>query len=344
MKSYLTAALPAPPFIYTRPTVLKTNLILTGLLSVQIALLAVSADLYALLNIACAVLGALAVDLPFRYKNGISPVFSSQAMVTGLLIGFFMPAGIGFVFVFFLSAFSLFVSKTVFGGSGSNWINPTAAAVCMAYLSRPAGFPPALSGAALIREHGGFFQVLEANGLVKLSADFSITSLLNSVLLHGVGVTLPEGYISLFLNSASPIPAFRYNIVTLLSSIVLFAVRVTDYIIPACFLAAYGTAVWIFAQVPVTGAYFSGDILAALLTGGVLFSAFFVLTESSSAPKTKYGKALCGGLTGLAAFCICGAGASPVGAVFSAVFVNILAPLIEKMEETIQAGKRKLYE
>lgn len=344
MKTYLNVVLPAPPFIYTRSLVLKTDIMLISLLCIQLALLAFSMDFYALLNIACALLGAVSVEYLFQYMNKCPVKFSTQVITTGLLIGFFMPISIGFVFVFFLSAFSLFVSKIIFGGSGKNWINPVAAAACIAYISHPESFPSALYGAALIRGHGGFFQVLEANGLLKLKTDFSVTSLLNSVLLHGIGVTLPEGYVSLFLNSTSVVPAFRYNIISLLSSVVLFAFKAADYILPSCFLITYGIAVFVFSQVPITGAYFSGDILAALLTGGILFSAFFVLTEPSSSPKTKYGKALCGFLTGVIAFCICGSGASPAGAVFSVLFANMITPLIEKMEVKIQAGKRKLYE
>ena len=232
----------------------------------------------------------------------------------------------------------------MFGGTGRNWLNPVAFAVCAAYISRPEAFPPLISDFSLLREKGSIFALMEANGLLKLKTDFTVTSALNSLLLHGVGVTLPEGYISLFLNSTSSIPAFRYNIVTLMSSIILFSIRVADYILPAFFLTTYAILVWVFGMVPVSNIYFTGDILSAVLTGGVLFAAFFVMTEPASSPKTKYGKAMSGFFTGLFAFFICAHGASPAGIFFAIILSNVISPLIEKLEIKIQAKKRSRYE
>lgn len=340
----LTALTPVSPFVYTRFTSAKINITIILLLAIQFLILAALGDFAACIHIILAALGSCFVEHLLQYLNTEKITFSLGAIITGLLIGFFMPAEIGFVFVFVISALSIFISKSLFGGTGSNWINPAAFAICMAYISHPAAFPPVISQLALLKEKGNMFAVLQASGFLRVKADFTVTSALNSILLHGVGVTLPEGYISLFTDSTSSIPAFRFNLITILSSIVLFGLRAADYIFPAVFIAVYGILIWIFAQVPVTGMYFSGDILAAYLTGGVLFAAVFILTESSSAPKTKYGKAICGALTGIFAFFICGAGASPAGILFAIVLTNILTPLVEKLETKIQSLKRKRYE
>ncbi|UTC68257.1 MULTISPECIES: RnfABCDGE type electron transport complex subunit D [unclassified Treponema] len=344
MRSYSNQSLTAAPFVYTRLPVFGMHIAVLSLLSIQILILIITADFYALLNILIAVLGVLAVENVITYSNSSKFNLSLETIISGLLIGFFMPTGIGFIFVFILSAFSVFIVKIAFGGTGRNWINPVALAVCIAYISRPEAFPPLISGFSLLSEKGSFFAVMEANGLVKLKTDFTITSALNSLLLHSVGVTLPEGYISLFLNSTSSIPAFRYNIITLISSIILFSIRVADYILPAAFLASYALLVWAFGMVPVSNAYFAGDILSAVLTGGVLFTSFFVMNEPASSPKTKYGKAMGGIFTGICAFFICGHGASPAGIFFAVILCNIISPLIEILEIKIQAKKRKLYE
>lgn len=344
MKTYSDMTLTSAPFVYTRLPVSKINICILSLLGIQILILAITADIYAILNIVFSVLGVLFIENLIEYLNDSRLRLSLETIISGVLIGFCMPSGIGFIFVFVLSAFSLLITKTVFGGIGKNWINPTAFAVCIAYISRPEAFPPVLTNFLLLGEKGGFFAVMEANGLIRLKADFPVTSFLNSLILHSVGVTLPEGYISLFLNSTSVIPAFRYNIVTLLSSIVLFSFRAVDFIIPAAFIAVYSLAVWIFAMVPVSNAYFTGDILSALLTGGVLFAAFFVMTEPSSSPKTKYGKIMAGSLMGIFSFFICVQGASPAGIFFTIILTNIVTPLIEKIEIKIQAKKRRRYE
>lgn len=344
MKSYSNLSLMTAPFVYTRLPVLGMNIAVLSLLGIQILILAITADFYALLNITAAVMSVLCVENLLRYLASSKFGLSIEMIISGLLIGFFMPTGIGFVFVFILSAFSVFIVKTVFGGTGRNWLNPVAFAVCAAYISRPEAFPPLISDFSLLREKGSIFALMEANGLLKLKTDFTVTSALNSLLLHGVGVTLPEGYISLFLNSTSSIPAFRYNIVTLMSSIILFSIRVADYILPAFFLTTYAILVWTFGMVPVSNIYFTGDILSAVLTGGVLFAAFFVMTEPASSPKTKYGKAMSGFFTGLFAFFICAHGASPAGIFFAIILSNVISPLIEKLEIKIQAKKRSRYE
>ena len=344
MKSYSNLSLMTAPFVYTRLPVLGMNIAVLSLLGIQILILAITADFYALLNITAAVMGVLCVENLLRYLASSKLSLSLEMIISGLLIGFFMPTGIGFIFVFILSAFSVFIVKTVFGGTGRNWLNPVAFAVCAAYISHPEAFPPLISDFSLLREKGSIFALMEANGLLKLKTDFAVTSALNSLLLHGVGVTLPEGYISLFLNSTSSIPAFRYNIVTLMSSIILFSIRVADYILPAFFLTTYAILVWTFGMVPVSNIYFTGDILSAVLTGGVLFAAFFVMTEPASSPKTKYGKAMSGFFTGLFAFFICAHGASPAGIFFAIILSNVISPLIEKLEVKIQAKKRSRYE
>ena len=344
MKSYSNLSLMTAPFVYTRLPVLGMNIAVLSLLGIQILILAITADFYALLNITAAVMGVLCVENLLRYLASSKLSLSLEMIISGLLIGFFMPTGIGFIFVFILSAFSVFIVKTVFGGTGRNWLNPVAFAVCAAYISRPEAFPPLISDFSLLREKGSIFALMEANGLLKLKTDFAVTSALNSLLLHGVGVTLPEGYISLFLNSTSSIPAFRYNIVTLMSSIILFSIRAVDYILPAFFLTTYAILVWTFGMVPVSNIYFTGDILSAVLTGGVLFAAFFVMTEPASSPKTKYGKAMSGFFTGLFAFFICAHGASPAGIFFAIILSNVISPLIEKLEIKIQAKKRSRYE
>lgn len=344
MKPYSNLSLTAAPFVYTRLPVLKINIAVLSLLGIQILILAISADFYALLNLISAVLGVIFVENLLRYLASSKLSLSLEMILSGLLIGFFMPASIGFIFVFILSAFSVFIVKTVFGGKGHNWINPVAFAVCMAYISRPEAFPALISDFSFLSEKGSFFAVMEANGFLKLKTDFAVTSALNSLLLHSVGVTLPEGYISLFLNSTSSIPAFRYNIITLISSIILFSIRAADYILPAVFLLTYSFMVWMFGMVPVSNIYFTGDILSAVLTGGILFAVFFVMTEPTSSPKTKYGKALSGFFTGVFAFFICAQGSSPAGIFFAIILSNIFSPLIEKLEIKIQAKKRRRYE
>ncbi len=318
MKSEIDSQLLSPPFVYTRPTIFTLNAFIIAFLGLQVLVLLLLGDFYAFLNILASVIACFAVDLRVQKSFDDKLKFNIDVLTTAILIGFFMPSQIGFVFVFFLSAF-------------------------VAYISRPEVFSQVVY-LEDIKNAGGIFPLLKNTDLLRLKYDFSITSALNALFLHSVGVTLPEGYISLFLNYGSPIPAFRYNIITLLSSIILFSFKAVDYLIPTVFLVSYGFLIWAFGGLAVNGTLFTGDILFALLTSGVLFSAIFVMTESSSAPKTKVGKMFCGLLNAVFAFFICGQGASPAGIAFVIILTNSFTPLIEKVEIEIQRRRRYLYE
>ena len=102
MKSYSNLSLMTAPFVYTRLPVLGMNIAVLSLLGIQILILAITADFYAILNITAAVMGVLCVENLLRYLASSKFGLSIEMIISGLLIGFFMPTGIGFVFVFIL--------------------------------------------------------------------------------------------------------------------------------------------------------------------------------------------------------------------------------------------------
>jgi electron transport complex protein RnfD len=96
----------------------------------------------------------------------------------------------------------------------------------------------------------------------------------------------------------------------------------------------------VYLFTPVSGAIpnpLSGDILFAVLTSGILFTAFYLLPEFSTVPRTRVGKLVSGLLAGLICFMLCGPGGSPAGAVFTVISVNPLATIIEYLEKRILA-------
>jgi len=211
-------------------------------------------------------------------------------------------------------------------------------AVCLGYLSQGDLFPPYLVTPESVSAAGDAFGALKIDQFPRIPADTAITDFLNKSLLNRSGISLPEGYITLFWNSPSTIPAFRYNILTLVASIALLSLKIIDWIVPAVFLATYGACVYLFT--PVSGAMpnpLSGDILFAVLTGGILFTAFYLLPEFSTVPRTRVGKLVSGLLAGLICFMLCGPGGSPAGAVFTVISVNPLATIIEYLEKRILA-------
>ena len=336
--NYHTARLFPAPYIHTGLNALHTAILVLSLLSLQLIVMGLLHDFASIAMITSAGAAATLASFLIGYLQGRG-TFDIHALVTGLLIGFFLPVTGGFVFGFLIAFMSYFFSWGVFGGKGSSWINPVMLAACIAAVCKPECFvqPVALDR---ITSGGSVFAAMESSGLLQTPTDQYITSLFNSTFLHQVGVTLPEGYIKLFLYYPSAVPAFRYNLLTLCSSIILLSVRTIHKTLPFTFLIVYGLLVYLFPSAGQSIAYGKGDIISALLTSGALFSAFFVMNDNGSIPRSWGGRCLTGILLGLFAFCIAGPGAIPIGIPFAVLFVDCITPLIEWLEAFFYKRKR----
>ena len=326
------------PYVYTGMNSRHSVILVLCLLSLQLAAMGIMYDFASIFLIISAGAAAMLASFLIGYTQG-KIVFDIHALVTGLLIGFFLPVNGGFIFSFLIAFMSYFFSWGVFGGKGSSWINPIMLAACIAAVCKPdcfvqpVGFDRIVSG-------GSVFAALEDSGLLRTPIDQYVTSMFNSTFLHGVDVTLPEGYIGLFLHYPSAVPAFRYNLLTLCSSIVLLSAKTIHKTIPFTFLFVYGLLIYLFPSAVQASVYGKGDILSALLTSGALFSAFFVMNDNGSIPRSREGRCITGILTGIFAFCIAGPGAVPAGIPFAVLFVNCINPLIEWLESSFYKRKR----
>ena len=326
------ARFPAP-YIYTGVNAWHTAMLVLSLLLLQLIAMGIMHDFARIFMIISAGTAATLASFLIGYTQG-KRVFDIHALLTGLLIGFFLPVNSGFVFSFLIAFMSYFFSWGIFGGKGFSWINPVMLAACIAAICKPECFVQPISFDRIAAD-GSVFAALEPSGLLQTPTDQYITSMFNSTFLHGAGVTLPEGYIGLFLHYPSAIPAFRYNLLTLCSSIVLLSSKTINKTLPFTFLFIYGLLVYLFPSVGQTGVYGKGDILSALLTSGALFAAFFVMNDGGSIPRSWEGRCMTGILTGIFAFFITGPGAIPAGIPFAVLFVDCLNPLIEWMESYI---------
>jgi len=336
MKKALWIVSPAP-FLITRPTVTRMSVITALTLVPQMALLALSGEYRMLAGIGIAVAGGVLAELCTAVPGRKNTFGDGTVLVAGLLTGFLLPSTLSPFIIFGVSFSGILSARVLFGGAGSCWMNPVAAAVCIAYISRGDAFPPFLVNAEGIRTVGDAFGALRLDHFTQLAHDQSLTGSMNTAVLGFFGIKLPEGYLSLFWNSPSVIPAFRYNVITLASSIVLIAMNIIDWIIPLFFFLTYGLCVRLFSLLPFTNGYAGGDVLFALLTGGTLFIGFYVLADYTTTPRSRGGKAVSGILAGLTAFLLCGPGGSPAGGVFTVILVNALNPLVEFLENRVTA-------
>ncbi|MGP1439966.1 MAG: RnfABCDGE type electron transport complex subunit D [Treponema sp.] len=309
------------PFIYTSVSLKSVYLSYLLLLLPQVILLFVYHDIYAGLNIFASIAATLTCQSIVYAIEKTTFKIPLEALLQGILIGFFMPTNIGFIFVFAISFLGFALTKVIFGKSGA-WMHSIMIVLIIAYISFPELF---IFSVNIDGGNDGQF----------LSFDSSITSFLNSYILNDLGITLPEGYFSLLWNSSSLIPACRYNIITIFSSIILLSLKVRDYSISILFIILYETLVYCFSSF----SFFQGDILFSLMTGGFLFIVFFALPEPNSFPKTLIFKCFSSLFLAFFSFLLSGGKATFITVAFASLLLNIATPYLEQIEKQLHMKK-----
>ncbi|MGP1444582.1 RnfABCDGE type electron transport complex subunit D [Treponema sp.] len=333
-----TQRFPAP-YIYSGISTQSRVRLVIALLALYIAVMGMAHDFSGIMLIICTGTAAVSASLLIGYQQG-TVSFDIHALLAGLLMGFFIPADGGLVFSFFIAFMSYFLSWGIFGGKGSSWVNPVMLTVCIAAICKPACFVHPVDAEQII-SGGSVYAALESAGVSRIPADQYLTSLFNSTVLHNIGVTLPEGYLSLLFVYPSSIPAFRYNLLTLFCSIILLSSKALHKTLPFAFLAVYGMLIYFFPSAHKAAPLGRGDILSALLTSGALFSAFFVMNDSGSIPRSWGGRLISGILTGIFAFFMSGTARNPAGIPFAVLFTDCINPLIEQGERVFYQKRRR---
>lgn len=320
------------PFSYIIPSVGSATKGMLLLLVPQLIMLMITKSYGSLLRIAITLVASLAAEGIYIGCIKSHKSFVLPAAIQGVLIGMLLPSTYPPVAIFFITLCTLLLTKYAFGGFSSSWANPIAVTVAVAYFVNMSVFPQYLVTSSDLQTKNTAL-ILIQNGTIPLSsADTAITAFLNRTVFKLVGLSIPDGYISLFWDSNSIIPAFRFNFITLISSLVLISLDMVDILIPAFFILVYSVLVRFVGPLVVHGTPGQGDILLALLSSGTLFSTLYILPWYGTTPLTKWGKILYGCFSGIVAFLVIGCGTSSAGYVFTVLIMNILSPVIQVIE------------
>lgn len=321
------------PYFYMRPSISAISIRILILMAVQIFFLFVTKSYSALGVIFASTLGALCTSLFNFYFKKEEWFVGLSLLIQGIFIGMLFPENYPVVTIFFISFFVLLIEQYLCNDSINSWINIVTLAVVIGWFIGRQYFPEfivtsdviTMKNPAAFLSKNGYFPVYEF--------DNAVTSVLNSTVLYWFKVTLPEGIISLLCDSHSVIPAFRFNLITIISAIFIFSDGAFSSLIPSLFLFVYGLLVRFVLPLIVGGVYNQGDILLAFCTSGTLFTAFFLIQWFGTHPITMAGKVVFGILSGIVAFFIVGAGTSPVGMVYTVLICNVLNLVIRFVEE-----------
>lgn len=321
------------PYIYKKPSISEILLRMCILLSLQILLLILTKSYSALIVIGVSILGACCASA-LDYLITKSHVYTYLSLfVQGIMIGMLLPETYPPVTVFFLSFSVLFAFKYFFSSSENTWINMVAFAIVVSWFIGKRFFPSFQVTKDLLPLKNPSYYLIQNGTFPVYSFDSNCTEFLNNHFFKYLKITLPEGYISLLWDSHSIIPAFRFNLLTLLSSIVLFADGAFSVLISGIYLFTYCILVRFFVPLMNGGVFNQGDIILALFTSGTLFCATFLIQWMGTIPFTTFGKIFYGFLVGILSFLLIGCGTSPIEMVYTVLLCNIINLLINIIEE-----------
>ena len=251
--------------------------------------------------------------------RGAVTVTNWSAAVTGVLLGFNLPASIPWWIVVMGAFVAIAVAKMTFGGLGKNPFNPALVGrvfLLIAYPVQMTTFPmpvngafDALSGATPLAavKHGAAADVLGVQELLLGNMPGSMGEVAALALLCGFVYLLWRRVITW------QIP------VTVLVTMALFA-----FVVALC-SGESGAALW---QLP----------LFHVLAGGAILGAVFMATDYSTSPMTVRGGVIFAVGIGAITMCIRLWGAYPEGMSFAILIMNACVPLINKYVKPTRFG------
>jgi electron transport complex protein RnfD len=265
--------------------------------------------LAALLPILFATAGALLGEYATRvwFLKRDNRLGDLSAIVTGILLGMNLPPSIPLPIAFIGGIVATGLVKEVFGGLGQNFMNPALAARVLLFT---AWMQPMTHW---VPPHMPLDGVTSATPLAILKG------------LEGAG-TLPS-YLDLFVGGIGGCIGETSALALLIGAAYLVVRRVISLEIPLVYIGTTALFVWVFGAKTVL---FQGDVLAHVLSGGLMLGAWFMATDYATSPVTMKGRILYAAGMGLLTGLIRIYTNYPEGASFAILIMNAFAPLIDR--------------
>lgn len=270
-------------------------------------------------------------------KEGVkqSSVKDLSCIVTGLILALNLPTVIkvtGWDFNFYVggkaisnivfsfdtvlcclmaSVFSIVLVKMLFGGIGKNFVNPAAMGRIFLFLA------VGLSAVQTI----GFGGLQASTG---------------STWLSGNGSTRNQSmFFQMFIGNTGSAAVGETSVIALFIGFVYLSVRkVIDFRLPLMIILSTALFAFLFDGLVLrglsSGAKLFNNVLANIMSGGLLFGAIFMATDYSTNPNTFFGTVIYAVGIGLFTMLIRVFAQFPEGVSFAIVIMNLTVPLIDK--------------
>lgn len=233
-----------------------------------------------------------------------------SAALTGLLLALNLPSGIAIWQCIVGSFFAIIIVKCLFGGIGSNLVNPAITA--------------------------RVFMLVAFGSMTVQSYPTVVDTVAGATPLPDIAAGNTPRLADLFLGLTGGAIGETCSLALILGLIYLLFRRVVSWHIPVSFV---GT---VYVLSLLMEGFDFVRALALVLSGGLFIGAFFMATDYVTSPATPAGKLIFGAGAGLITFLIRYFGVYPEGVSFAILFMNILTPYIESWTAHKVFGGKKL--
>ena len=223
-----------------------------------------------------------------------------SAVVTGLLLAYNLPANAPVWLAVVGAVIAIVLVKQIFGGIGSNFMNPALAARAILFVS----------WATQMTTYPATRFMLDG---------VSTATPLNSL---GTGSVAGVNLMDLFLGNIPGVLGETCKLALLLGGVYLILRRIVDWKIPVTFIATVFVCYLIK-----DGAEMA---LYQILSGGLFLGAFFMATDYATSPVTNPGRVIMGIGCGIFLFVIRAYASYPEGCSFAILLMHVATPLIDK--------------
>jgi electron transport complex protein RnfD len=281
------------------------------------------------------VLAALLTEALICLVTERRTIHDGSVVVTALVLAMLLPNRIHPGFAVFGAVFAIAVVRYPSGGLGSNWLNPAlggALAVRFSWTKiwqtsletaplDPVSYIPAISGTSIGAE--------------------TVSEFLNARIFTLFDVRIPPVYIDLFSFPSDGIIADRGIFALVAGSVIIVSCVTFRWWIPFLYLAAYLFLARI-AGAGVQSGEVNGDILYALCSGGTLVTAFYLLSDPVTGPKSNMGSVVYVLAAAALTFVFRFLKMEFYGAFFAVALLNVVLPILRVAERRLVYEKRRL--
>lgn len=278
--------------------------------------------LQAILLLVCSLVTTLVCEFLFakiRKRDPKKEIQNSFGWVTAIILTLMVPISTRPYALIISTAFAIIFGKMLFGGFGHNIFNPAAVGRAVIFAT--------FTGAStnLVTSATPTALIANSYGWVPANAD-ALDGFLSQV----------GGWSSLFLGTYPGALGETFTIAIVLIGIFLIVRKIIDWRVPVVYLGTIFVMTAIVAIITGVGSYhgipgFIWYPVLHLILGGVVFGAFFMLTDPVTSPTSAAGRTIFALGAGILTVLIRLTGNLPEGCLYSILLMNMMTPLIESL-------------